>query len=60
LQSSLAEFPMDWATPMWPGLPDGADLDRLPAADEAVVDAGGEIVGIESDGEVEVEGPNSA
>ena len=22
LQSSLAEFPMDWAAPMWPGLPE--------------------------------------
>jgi putative proteasome-type protease len=60
LQSSLAEFPMDWAMPMWPGLPDSAGLDHLRADEEAVVEAGGEIVDVEPDGDVDIEGPNSA
>jgi len=57
LQSSLAEFPMDWAAPMWSG---SAEPDGRSADEEAVVEAGGQIVGVDPDGEVEVEGPNTA
>jgi putative proteasome-type protease len=60
LQSSLAEFPMDWAAPMWSGLPGRAEPDALSPDEEAVVEAGGQIVGVDPDGEVEVEGPNTA
>ena len=60
LQSSLAEFPMDWAAPMWSGLPGGTEPAGLSADAEGVVEAGGQIVGVDRDGEVEVEGPNTA